>query len=95
MRARKRGSGSRSCPERAFSSRARRLRKWRAKFRVSVPAATLARLPEEGSPDGVARGVELFQELSAAMRKYGAPGVHVYVISDTNAASAAIQRART
>jgi methylenetetrahydrofolate reductase (NADPH) len=66
-----------------------------SKFRVSVPAATHARLPEEGSPDGAARGIELFHELSEAMRKYGAPGVHVYVIADTTAAAAAIQRART
>ena len=66
-----------------------------SKFRVSIPKTTLARLPEEGSPDGVARGVELFHELSEGMKKYGAPGIHVYVISDTTAASAAIQRERT
>ncbi len=64
------------------------------KFRVRVPEATLARLPEKESPDSAAIGLELFHELVDRLRSYGAPGMHVFVIVDTDGACHAIQDLR-
>ena len=61
------------------------------KFRVSVPKETLNQLAPEGDPDGVKRGVEQFLKLSEKLKIYGAPGIHLYVISDTLAASTALK----
>ncbi len=61
------------------------------KFRVSVPASILSKLPEEDSPDAVARGVELFLSLVDRLKHFGAPGIHLFVISDTTGAKAALQ----
>ena len=63
-----------------------------AKFRVQIPPATLAALPETDGPDAVARGVDLFHALASKLRSYGAPGIHLYVISDTEGASLALKR---
>lgn len=63
-----------------------------SKFRVSIPASTLSRLPDEDGPDAVARGLELMLELVEKLRRAGAPGIHLYVISDTAGASKALQR---
>jgi hypothetical protein len=65
-----------------------------AKFRVNVPKKILERLPETDSPDAVERGVELFLELVEKLKTYGAPGVHLFVISDTGGATAALTRLR-
>lgn len=61
------------------------------KFRVSVPKATLDFLPEEGDPDGIKRGVELFLRQAEKLKKYGAPGIHLYVIADTIGATTALR----
>ncbi|MCM2279959.1 MAG: methylenetetrahydrofolate reductase [Oligoflexia bacterium] len=63
-----------------------------AKFRVSIPPPSLAALPEGDSPDGIERGVELFLKLTERLRALGAPGIHLFVISDTPAASLALTR---
>lgn len=62
-----------------------------AKFRVTVPEETLKQLPDEGDPNAVRRGVELFLKLAERLKKYGAPGIHLYVISDTTVASMALK----
>jgi methylenetetrahydrofolate reductase (NADPH) len=63
-----------------------------AKFRVQVPAATLSALAETDGPQAVERGVELFMKLVERLKGYGAPGIHLYVISDTAGASAALKQ---
>ncbi len=65
-----------------------------AKFRVTIPSATLSRLPESDGPDAEARGLELMLELAEKLRKAGAAGIHVYVIADTAGAARALQRLR-
>jgi methylenetetrahydrofolate reductase (NADPH) len=70
-------------------------RKMEQKFRVKVPAGTLAALPELDSPDSVARGVELFLELVDRLKRIGAPGIHLFVISDTTGAQAALKGLRS
>ncbi len=70
--------------------------KMMAKFRVRVPESMLSRLPEEAdsaSTSGQA-GVELFLELSDQLRSYGAPGIHLFVISDTPGAVSALDAMR-
>ncbi len=57
--------------------------KMMSKFRVQVPAEILKRLPEENGPDSLDRGVEQFLLLIERLKRYGAPGIHLYVISDT------------
>ena len=66
-------------------------RKMMSKFRVRVPDAMLARLPEVESPDSLERGVELFLEMTERLRAHGAPGIHLFVISDTSGACDALR----
>jgi methylenetetrahydrofolate reductase (NADPH) len=65
-----------------------------SKFKVRVPDSTLAALPPEDTPDGLQAGAELFCRLVDRLRALGAPGIHLYVISDTAGASEAIRRLR-
>lgn len=67
-------------------------RRMAAKFKVSIPSEALAHLPEGDDPDGVKRGVEQFMKHVERLRAYGAPGIHLYVISDTEGASASLRR---
>jgi methylenetetrahydrofolate reductase (NADPH) len=62
-----------------------------SKFRVSVPSELMKSLPEVETPDSMARGVELFHRMTERMKSLGAPGIHLYVISDTPSASAALK----
>jgi methylenetetrahydrofolate reductase (NADPH) len=64
------------------------------KFRVSIPKAMLNALPEKETPDSAAQGVELFLKLTEQMKKMGAPGIHLYVISDTANSVLGLQRLR-
>ena len=69
--------------------------KMAAKFRVKIPAQTLAKLPEApqaGDPDALKRGLELFMDLADRLKNLGAPGIHLYVISDTLGASSALNQ---
>ena len=57
------------------------------KFRVSIPAETLAALPETDGPDAVSYGLDLLLKRVERLKSLGAPGIHLYVISDTIGAS--------
>jgi methylenetetrahydrofolate reductase (NADPH) len=65
--------------------------KMASKFRVTVPASLLAALPELEDADSVKRGVELFHQLTERMKALGAPGIHLYVISDTPSSAEALR----
>jgi methylenetetrahydrofolate reductase (NADPH) len=67
-------------------------RRMATKFKVSIPEETLSQLPEGDDPDGVKRGVDLFMKHVEKLRGYGAPGIHLYVISDNEGATAALRR---
>ena len=60
-------------------------------FQVSVPAEILRALPEEDGPDSAQIGVEIFMKYAEQLRALGAPGIHVYVIGDTDVASVALK----
>lgn len=60
------------------------------KFRVSVPTDLLAALPEADGPGAMERGVELFLKGVERLRALGAPGIHLFVISDTPSGCAAL-----
>jgi methylenetetrahydrofolate reductase (NADPH) len=62
-----------------------------AKFRCSVPAELLNRLPDDESASSEA-GIDALLTLSERLKSYGAPGLHVYVISDTAGACAALRK---
>ncbi len=70
----------------------RQARTMAERFSVSVPKAYLDQLPDE--PDGSARAEDAFFNLIQEFKKHGAPGVHLFVLSDTEAASRALQRLR-
>lgn len=63
-----------------------------AKFKVSIPAATLDKLPMENGPEALDRGLELLLKLAERLRGLGAPGLHLYVIADTAGAGEALRR---
>ncbi len=62
------------------------------KFRVQVPEQTLKALPEQDGPDALTRGLELFMGLVDRLKTYGAPGIHLFVIVDTNGACSALEK---
>jgi methylenetetrahydrofolate reductase (NADPH) len=76
---------------RVLKSRAQAARMM-TKFRVRVPESVLARLPEKDSPDGTRIGLEIFAEQADRLRALGAPGLHVFVIVDTEGACAGLRR---
>lgn len=65
------------------------------RFRVTVPEAILRSLPEDetsASPEAqLSAGLEAFHILADRLRHVGAPGVHLYVITDTTAATHGIR----
>jgi methylenetetrahydrofolate reductase (NADPH) len=65
--------------------------KMASKFRVTVPESLLKALPEVEDADSVKRGVELFHQLTERMQALGAPGIHLYVISDTPSSAEALR----
>jgi methylenetetrahydrofolate reductase (NADPH) len=67
-------------------------RRMASKFKVSIPADVLSQLPEGDDPDGIRRGVDLFMKHVERLRAYGAPGIHLYVISDNEGATSALRR---
>ena len=66
--------------------------KMAAKFKVKIPSETLQSLPETDGPDSIHRGLEAFLKLTTQLKRLGAPGVHLYVISDTELATHALKR---
>jgi methylenetetrahydrofolate reductase (NADPH) len=63
-----------------------------SKFRVSVPKETHDSLLQQDGPDALKRGLDLFMKLVERLKGYGAPGIHVYVIVDTEGAAHALRR---
>lgn len=64
-----------------------------AKFRVRVPDSVLERLPEEDlGEDSLRIGLEIFEEFVDRLKRYGAPGIHLFVIVDTTAAARALEK---
>lgn len=61
------------------------------KFRVKVPPSILARLPEVDSPETRKIGQEIFMENVERLKALGAPGMHIFVIVDTDGACQALQ----
>lgn len=68
------------------------------KFRVTVPQTTFARLAADEAalkqdPSGtLANALEIFEDMVAKLRSYGAPGVHLYVIADTPTSCEGLKR---
>jgi 5,10-methylenetetrahydrofolate reductase len=64
------------------------------RFGVSMPQRHLARLPKTDADAAAAphAAVEAFLSLSSELRKHGAPGIHVFVLSDNAAAIQAISK---
>ncbi len=64
------------------------------KFEVSIPQALLNELDSEETPDSVARSVERFLRMTERFKQLGAPGIHLFVLSDTAGASLALKQLR-
>ncbi len=62
------------------------------RFEVSVPRSLLDRLPEKGDPDASQRSEDLFVELIENYQRAGAPGVHLFVLSDTQGSTSLLKR---
>ena len=77
---------------RLLKSRAQALRMMK-KFKVSVPTEILNALPEEEA--NLELGVELFLKFVEKLKQRGAPGIHLYVISDTEGAKTALKTLRS
>ena len=66
--------------------------KMAAKFKTQIPRATLDQLDEHEGPDSLERGVDVFLHLADRLKVLGAPGIHLYVITDTQSACIALRR---
>ncbi|OFZ21762.1 MAG: hypothetical protein A2X94_15870 [Bdellovibrionales bacterium GWB1_55_8] len=75
---------------RILKSRSQAL-KMAARFNVTIPASLLSQLPEEPGPDSEERGIEVLLKLVSRLRELGAPGIHLFVISDAQAAVGALK----
>lgn len=67
-----------------------------SKFRVEIPSQILDLLPAEETPHNKAeifsRGLDYFLKMTERLRQLGAPGIHLYVLNDTESASSALRR---
>jgi methylenetetrahydrofolate reductase (NADPH) len=63
-----------------------------SKFKVTVPKEILDALPATDTPDGIRYGVDLFMRLTERLKALGAPGIHLFVIVDTEGASQALRQ---
>lgn len=70
-------------------------KKMAEKFRVSIPSKIMNALPKENESEQSEAGIEVFLDLVAKLRSLGAPGVHLYVISDTSSTSSALRTLTT
>lgn len=75
---------------RLLKSQAQALR-MQQKFKVKIPSATLNSLPETETKGDDLRALDLFMQLVDRLKSLGAPGIHLYVISDTAGASSALK----
>jgi methylenetetrahydrofolate reductase (NADPH) len=66
-----------------------------AKFKVKIPDRILNSLLETDGAEATEVGLELFSQLAQSLRRLGAPGIHLYVIADTQGASCALRRLAT
>ena len=66
--------------------------KMMTKFKVHVPSPLLDALPEHEEPGLNSHAIDLFLKLSNRLRALGAPGLHIYVISDVQVASQALRQ---
>ncbi|MEI7973020.1 MAG: methylenetetrahydrofolate reductase [Bdellovibrio sp.] len=76
---------------RILKSRAQAIR-MQERFGIFVPRSILQELPEDENP---VQALQVFMDLVQEFRRRGAPGVHVFVLSDTVLASQAIGCMRT
>jgi methylenetetrahydrofolate reductase (NADPH) len=62
------------------------------RFKVNIPSNTLNRLPEKETPDSMDKSLEIFLQLADQLKHSGAPGIHLYVVSDAPGASSALRK---
>ena len=62
------------------------------KFKVKIPSSILNALAEKDSPDAIERGIEILIQLTERLKSLGAPGIHLYVIADTQGATTALKQ---
>lgn len=65
------------------------------KFKIHIPKDLMEALPQTDSPDSTAYGLELFMKFVERLKKLGAPGIHLYVITDTRSAATALRHLST
>ncbi|PIR22371.1 MAG: hypothetical protein COV44_08150 [Deltaproteobacteria bacterium CG11_big_fil_rev_8_21_14_0_20_45_16] len=62
------------------------------RFGIQVSAKIMNKLPAEREANGVGRVVDLFLEYLEDLKRVGAPGVHLFVMSDIEASSGALEK---
>jgi methylenetetrahydrofolate reductase (NADPH) len=61
------------------------------KFKVPIPREYLNFLPEVEDESSLERGVAVFMKFAEKLKAHGAPGIHLYVITDTDGARVALK----
>lgn len=62
------------------------------RFQVSVSKKWLSRLPEKKEDSRIEDCIEMFLEFAEGLKAAGAPGLHLFVLSDTKSCSRAISK---
>lgn len=68
-----------------------------ARFQVAIPRSTLDRLPDDTeakAPDTLVRAVDSFMDFTERLKKAGAPGIHLFVLSDTTGSCEVLRKLR-
>jgi hypothetical protein len=65
------------------------------KFKVKVPDEFMRALPGPGDAPSPRAGIDLFLKQVERLKQLGAPGIHLFVISDTESAADALREIRT
>lgn len=61
------------------------------RFGVSIPQSTLDALPETASAESLNQCLDYFYEFVEKLRKVGSPGIHLFVITDTEPSALALK----
>lgn len=63
-----------------------------SRFGVSIPKSAIDTLPEKSSPDTLHQSIDIFLQFVDRLKSLGAPGIHLFVLSDTEISTMTLKK---